>query len=83
MSARTLWRYKYRMSNVSSAKKTGRPPKDTEAVNVRLDREMLAAIDLLVTEAAQSVAKPEAISRPEALRRAAREGLTKMGLLRP
>lgn len=33
------------MSNVSSAKKTGRPPKDTEAVNVRMDRAMLAKVD--------------------------------------
>lgn len=33
------------MSNVSSAKKIGRPPKDTEAVNVRMDREQLAKVD--------------------------------------
>lgn len=71
------------MSNVSSAKKTGRPPKDTEAVNVRLEREMLDAIDTMVREAGESIANPETISRPEAVRRAAREGLVKMGLLKP
>lgn len=71
------------MTIASANKSRGRPPKDTEAVNVRLEREMLDAIDVMVSEAKASTANPEDISRPEALRRAAREGLVKMGLLKP
>jgi hypothetical protein len=50
---------------------------------VRLGKAELAALDTMVAEAKASTANPEEISRPEALRRAAREGLVKMGLLKP
>lgn len=50
------------MSTVSSAKKkTGRPPKDSEAVNVRMDRAMLDRVDEFA--AGQGIA-----GRPEAVR---------------
>lgn len=50
------------MSTVFSAKKkTGRPPKDSEAVNVRMDRAMLDRVDEFA--AGQGIA-----SRPEAVR---------------
>lgn len=52
------------MSNVSGAKKTGRPKTDTEAVNVRMSREMLDALDALIMRSDDP--KP---SRPEAVRR--------------
>lgn len=57
------------MSNVSSAKKIGRPPKDTEAVNVRFERTRLAEIDAWIET---QDPKP---SRPEAIRQLAAKGL--------
>jgi uncharacterized protein (DUF4415 family) len=51
------------VSNVVSAKKTGRPRRDTEAVNVRLDRDMLDAIDTFRSEQDPSLSRPEAIRR--------------------
>jgi metal-responsive CopG/Arc/MetJ family transcriptional regulator len=57
------------MSTVSSAKKkTGRPPKDSEAVNVRMDRAMLDRVDEFA--AGQGIA-----NRPEAVRRLVDRGL--------
>jgi len=49
------------MAIVSSAKKrTGRPPKDTEAVNVRMDRAMLERVDAFA-EANDIAGRPEAV----------------------
>ena len=51
------------MSTVFSAKKkTGRPPKDSEAVNVRMDRQMIERVDDFASEQGLP-------SRPEAVRR--------------
>jgi hypothetical protein len=49
---------------LSAKKKTGRPRVDSEAVNVRLERSPLAALDAWI--AAQPEPRP---SRPEAIRR--------------
>lgn len=49
---------------VSAKKKTGRPHVDSQAVNVRLVRETLVALDTWIAN--QSNPKP---SRPEAIRR--------------
>jgi hypothetical protein len=71
LAARTLWRYKYPMSRVFSAKKkTGRPRVDSEAVNVRLERPALDILDAWI--AAQPEPRP---SRPEAIRRLLVEAL--------
>ena len=48
----------------------GRPPKDTEAVNVRLERPMLVALDAAI--AREPEPKP---SRPEMIRKLIAEGL--------
>lgn len=57
------------MSTVSSAKKrTGRPTKDTEAVNVRMDRVMLDQVDEFAADHGIS-------NRPEAVRRLVDRGL--------
>jgi metal-responsive CopG/Arc/MetJ family transcriptional regulator len=56
----------------SAKKKTGRPRVDSEAVNVRLEREMLDTIDAWI--AAQPDPKP---TRPEAIRRILSEALEK------
>jgi hypothetical protein len=56
----------------SAKKKTGRPRVDSEAVNVRLEREMLDTIDAWI--AAQPDPKP---TRPEAIRRILSEALKK------
>lgn len=57
------------MSTVSSAKKkTGRPPKDSEAVNVRMDRPMIDRVDAFA-------ANNGIDSRPEAVRRLVDRGL--------
>ena len=65
-------------------KKRGRPSTGGRkpGLMVRLDDVELAALDRVIAEAASGVSA-EKISRPEALRRAAREGLTRMGLLKP
>lgn len=57
------------MSTVSSAKKMGRPPRDTEAVNVRIDRNVLDRLDDYRRE------QPDMPSRPEAIRRLVEKGL--------
>jgi Holliday junction resolvase-like predicted endonuclease len=55
--------------SIVAVKKVGRPKADTEAVTVRVERRMLAAIDSWIAQ------QPDAPSRPEALRRLARKGL--------
>jgi len=66
------------MSRVFSAKKkTGRPRVDSEAVNVRLERPALDALDAWI--AAQPEPRP---SRPEAIRLALRAWLALGGVAR-
>jgi metal-responsive CopG/Arc/MetJ family transcriptional regulator len=60
------------MSNDSAKKSSrGRPPVDTEAVNVRLPREMIEAID------AYRRAEEDLPTRPEAIRRLVEKALEK------
>lgn len=47
----------------------GRPPVDTEAVNVRMDRTMLGELDAFAAR------QPDAPGRPEAVRRLVRKAL--------
>lgn len=52
------------MSTVSSAKKKmGRPKVDSEAVNVRIERELLERIDCYRDVQADALSRPEAIRR--------------------
>lgn len=52
------------MSNDSANKsKRGRPVVDTEAVNVRLPREMVEAVDAFRREQGDQPTRPEAIRR--------------------
>lgn len=47
---------------IDSAKKSrGRPAADTEAVNVRMTRGLLAELDLWITERGGKMGRPEAI----------------------
>lgn len=64
------------MSSLSSAKKIGRPKVDSEAVNVRMERPMLSALDAFATD--QGDPPP---SRPEAVRRALADHLRAKGYL--
>jgi len=50
---------------------------------VRLQPDLLAAVDTFIAETKAGVAAPEEITRPEAVRRLAAEALVKMGLLKP
>lgn len=60
------------MSTLNSAKKKmGRPKVDSEAVNVRLERPMLNALDHWISD------QPDTPSRPEAIRRLLAETLDK------
>lgn len=70
LAARFLSRYKIIMS-IDSAKKTkkGRPPVDSEAVNVRIEREGLNALD------DWRRSQDDLPSRPEAIRRLIAKGL--------
>jgi hypothetical protein len=59
------------MSTINSATKTrGRPAVDSEAINVRIQRPMLDAIDAWIEQ--QPDPKP---NRPEAIRRILKSGL--------
>jgi len=64
------------MSMSSGKKKTGRPRVDSEAVNVRLERPALDALDAWIS------AQPEPPSRPEAIRLALRAWLALGGVAR-
>jgi len=71
LAARSVWRYKTVMSIINSAKKPkGRPSVDSEAVNVRIERSMLDALD--EWRRAQS----DIPTRPEAIRRLVEKSLT-------
>jgi hypothetical protein len=64
-------------STKNSAKKSrGRPKVDSEAVNVRLQRPILDALDKFRAEEADNP------SRPEAARRLLADSLTGLGLLK-
>lgn len=66
LAAQTLWRYKINMSTVNSANKSkrmGRPPVDSEAVNVRFERSVLDAIDGFRREQSDLPSRPEAVRR--------------------
>lgn len=63
------------MSNVSSAKKIGRPRIDAIPVNVRLPPDLLADLDKWIAE--QPDPKP---TRPEAMRQLVADTLIGMGL---
>ena len=52
------------MSIAGAKKSRGRPPVDTEAVNVRMSKDMLNALDVLISKHPDP--KP---SRPEAIRK--------------
>lgn len=64
LAARFFWRYKTDMSTINDTKKPkGRPPVDTEAVNVRMDRTVLEAIDEWRRRQTDLPTRPEAIRR--------------------
>jgi hypothetical protein len=65
LAAHTIWRYKIIMSAVNSAKKPvkGRPVVDSEAVNVRIERDMLGALDDWRRGQSDLPSRPEAIRR--------------------
>lgn len=64
--------------NPSKKSRRGRPPVDSEQVNVRLQRPLLHALDLYKESEC-----PKGTSRPEALRRAFADWAVSMGLLPP
>ena len=65
------------MSSLHSAKKKiGRPSVDSEAVNVRMERPMLAALDAFTADQGEPVP-----SRPEAVRRALADHFREKGYL--
>ena len=64
------------MSGPASAKKIGRPRVDSEAVNVRMGRSMLGALDAFAAD--QPAPAP---TRPEAVRRALAQLLGAQGYL--
>ena len=70
LAARILWRYKISMSILISAKKPkGRPSVDSEAINVRMERPHIAALD------DWRRTQPGLPGRPEAIRRLIEIGL--------
>lgn len=75
-SVRLLWHYKVTMSNDGPKKsKIGRPRVDTEAVTLRLPRDMLGAVDDFRR------GEGDLPSRPEAIRRLLRDHLIGLGHL--
>lgn len=44
-------------------KKMGRPPVDSEQVNIRIERSVINAIDVFTSEQSDSPTRPEAIRR--------------------
>lgn len=65
LAARIFWRYKTIMSTIDSAKKPtkGRPPVDSEAVNVRIEKAGLTRIDDWRRNRSDLPSRPEAIRR--------------------
>jgi hypothetical protein len=49
------------LMSIDSAKKIGRPRVDSEAVNVRLDRETLTLVDSWIAYTRKDMTRPEAI----------------------
>jgi hypothetical protein len=69
---------------VKSQKRRGPPATGKgEPILVRVQPELLAAVDTWIAERRASIADPQALSRPEALRQLAAEALKTMGLLKP
>lgn len=68
------------MSNISSAKKTGRPRIDATPVNVRVPPDLLRDIDAFIEDRRSF---GDDLTRPEALRFLASEALITMGLRKP
>jgi len=65
------------MTSIDDVRKgPGRPVVGATPVTVRVPPDQLTAIDAWISEHA-----PEIVSRPEALRRLAADGLTRMGYL--
>ncbi len=64
--------------SIFSAKKSkrGRPSVDSEAVNVRMERSLLAPLDRWIA------AQPEPMTRPEAIRFALRDWLISQGVIK-
>lgn len=58
------------MSTLYSAKKMGRPKRDTEAINVRMEREQIERLD------AWRADQSDVPTRPEAIRRLVEKGLS-------
>lgn len=63
------------INSANKNRKRGRPPVDTEAVNVRMARADIEAVD------AFAAAQEDAPTRPEAVRRIVRAWLVEKGLL--
>jgi hypothetical protein len=64
---------------IDGAKKSrGRPPADTEPVNVRMPRDLLADLDTFIAE--EPDPKP---TRPDAIRRLLSDALVACGIRRP
>lgn len=51
------------MSIVSAKKSRGRPSVDSEAVNVRLERPYISALDVWIAKQKAPLSRPEAIRR--------------------
>lgn len=62
-------------STENPRKKLGRPPRDTDQINFRVDREVIHALDAFASE--------QAAKRPEAVRRILRDWLEGHGYLKP
>lgn len=65
------------MSKTQKQSKGGRPPVDTEAVTLRLPRDMIEAVEAFRRE------QPKIPTRPEAIRIVLRDWLEVNGLLKP
>lgn len=63
--------------NKSTTKSRGRPRKDSDQFGIRLDRDVINAIDQFILD------EPDNPKRPEAIRRLLRESLEKLGYLEP
>jgi hypothetical protein len=65
LAARFIWRYKIIMSTINSAKKPlkGRPTIDSEAVNVRMERVQIVALDDWRRGQSDLPSRPEAVRR--------------------
>lgn len=65
----------------SAKKRMGRPKVDSEAVNIRIQRPLLSALDAFISE--QQPFHQKKLTRPEAVRMLMQEALAKNGLTTP